>query len=113
MGKKRSVNFCSRPRFWTTYHYEQESSRIPASVSLSCVMIDEIVQISVLQRKAKTLLNYIFIFTLYFCFYIVSIDYYYVFFELQRYKIFVIIYLLFFEVLNPIGFRGVALASRS
>ena len=53
MGKKRSVNFCSRPRFWTTYHYEQESSRIPASVSLSCVMIDEIVQISVLQRKAK------------------------------------------------------------
>ena len=60
MGKKRSVNFCSRPRFWTTYHYEQESSRIPASVSLSCVMIDEIVQISVLQRKAKTLLDYVF-----------------------------------------------------
>ena len=55
---KKAVNlFCSVLRFSTTYSYEQESSRRSWAFLLSLVGIVEIVEISVLQRKANTLQN--------------------------------------------------------
>ena len=88
--------------------------------------IVEIVEISDVQRKAKTLLNYVFIVPLFLYNYFVLIILFtdtnalthshilIIVFQFAKIrKLFDILYLPFFLGLNPMGFLGVALVSRS
>ena len=57
---------------------------MPMSVLLSYALSVEIWRFPY-TLKSKNALNYVFIVTLYFCFYIDFVNYYYVVFKLQRY----------------------------
>lgn len=87
---RKAVNFiCSSLRFSTTYSYKQESSRLPRAFLLSCAGIDEIVEISTMQRKANTL-QYVFVITLFsfvyaiYCCFILTVQSYDYFLDWQK-----------------------------